>query len=69
MLEAYLMTFKELDFKEDFKALLDRYQSKLEPYVNNHRPESGFITNFQSLRVVGKDINLDLYELFTDDTY
>ena len=57
------MTGKELRFTQDFQSLLDHYQVQLEVYINDHQPESGFITNFQSLRVVGLDVDLDLYEL------
>lgn len=63
------MTIKEFEFKEEFKALLDKYQVRLEEYIDLQRPESGFVSNYQSLRVIGEDVKLDLFELANNASY
>ena len=50
-------------FLNEFFTLLNKYNLTLEEYDNLNQPEGGFFTNFRSIRVVGPNVNVDLFEL------
>ena len=57
------MNSTEVAFITEFLTLLNKYQAKLIKYEDGDRPEMGFMTNFESLKVIGPDLDIDLFRL------
>lgn len=53
----------EVAFITELLTLLNKYQAKLIEYEDIDRPEMGFITNFESLKVKGPNLDIDLFRL------